>query len=244
MIKLNKKVFIAFDHAVEHGPKVYKNVNLNPIRIAEIAKKGGADGIMMHIGAMKYVNENSNFLRGMFKIVKLTAKTPFSEKELQTFVTSVKEASEIADAVAYTVYVGSPYEHEMLKELPNIKQECKKYKLPLMGFMYPRTKNRYHTDVVQYATRLGCELGFDFIKTYYTGSKETFSEVIKTSFRPVFAAGGPPKKMEEAIEMAKDVMSAGASGLTIGRTIWMNEKPVSILKKIVKIVHESKNKMK
>ncbi len=241
-IKLDKKIFIAFDHAVEHGLLPYKNVNMDPMRIAKISKDGGADGVMMHIGAMKYVKENSNYLKGMFKIVKLTAKTPFSEKEKQNLITSVKEASEIADAVAYTVYIGSPYEDEMLRELPHIKDEAKKYGLPLMGFMYPRTKNRYHVDVIQYATRLGSELGFDFIKTYYTGSRETFSEVVKTSFRPVFAAGGPPKDMKHAVQMAKDVMAAGAAGMTVGRTIWMNEKPSSLLKKVAKIIHEYKRK--
>ncbi len=236
-MKLNRKVFIAFDHGVEHGPMAYKDVNLDPVHIVEIAKKGGADGVMMHIGAMKYVLENYTLPKKFFKIVKLTAKTPFSDKEIQTLVTGVREAMDVADAVAYTVYVGSPYEHEMLLPLPRIKQECRDHRIPLMGFMYPRTKNRYHVDVVQYAARLGCELGFDFIKTYYTGSRETFAEVIKTSFRPVFAAGGPPKPAEKAVQMAKDVMAAGAAGLTIGRTVWMNHNPVALLKKIVKIVH-------
>ncbi len=236
-MKLNKKIFIAFDHAVEHGPSAYKNINLDPLRIAEIARKGGADGIMMHIGAMKYVLEHEHLPKKFIKIVKLTAKTPFSDKELQTLVTSVKEARDIADAVAYTVYVGSPYEHEMLRELPRVKEEAKKYNLPLMGFMYPRTKNRYRVDVVQYATRLGCELGFDFIKTYYTGSRETFEEVVKTSFRPVFAAGGPPKSDDDAIKFVEDVMASGAAGTTIGRTVWMNENPTGLLKKLAKIVH-------
>ncbi len=236
-MKLNKKVFIAFDHCVEHGPMTYKGLNLDPIHIVDIAKKGGADGIMMHIGALRYAIENGSVPKKLFKIVKLTAKTPFSSREIQTLVTGVREAMDIADAVAYTIYVGSPYEHEMMAALPGIKQECRDHKIPLMGFMYPRTKKRYRVDVVQYAARLGCELGFDFIKTYYTGSKETFSEVIETSFRPVFAAGGPPKAMDEAVQMARDVMGAGAAGLTIGRTIWMNPNPVAILKKIAKIVH-------
>ena len=51
-------------------------------------------------------------------------------------------------------------------------------------------------DVVKHAARIGAELGADIIKTNYTGSPETFKEVVDGCPVPVIIAGGPKVESE------------------------------------------------
>jgi len=113
----------------------------------------------------------------------------------------------------------------------------------ILALMYPRgpgIKDRFDVQYVEYAARLGAELGVDLVKTYYTGSVETFRRVVKACHVPVVAAGGPRKETaKEALEMVKEVMEAGAIGVTIGRNVWAHPDPVGMTKAIRKIVMQN-----
>ena len=234
--KDGKVLLIAFDHAVEHGPARYEGIDLNPKRIVQIAAKG-ADGVILHAGAVRYVEK---IPRNLALIVKITARTNLSPIMTEEVVTTVEEAASIgADAIGYTVYVGSSWEPEMLKNLSSVKLACRKKGLPILGFMYPRVNDKKTTDVkaVRYAARLGAEIGVDIVKTYYTGSRGSFSKVVNDCFIPVVAAGGPKISDKNFLKMAKDVMASGAAGLAVGRNVWSSRRPVEILKKLRKIVH-------
>jgi len=57
---------------------------------------------------------------------------------------------------------------------------------------------------------------------------------------PVVAAGGPRKDTaEKALEMVKEVMEAGAAGVTIGRNVWAHSNPVGMTKAVRKIVFQN-----
>lgn len=234
--KDGKALLIAFDHAVEHGPSVYEGINLDPKRIVEIAKQG-ADGIILHVGSARYARIPKN----LALIVKVTARTNLAPNQVEEIVTSVEEAENIgADAIAATVYVGNENEWRMLRNLAGLKKECLRRELPLIAFMYPRVKGKRKNDVdcVRYAARLGAELGVDVVKTYYTGSKESFSKVVKDCFVPVVAAGGEKTKTEsEFFEEVKNVLEAGAAGLAVGRNVWARKNAVEILRKVREIIH-------
>lgn len=243
ILKNGRTFLIAFDHAVEHGPLAYEGINLDPRRIASIAIKGGADGIIVHAGAAKLIKP----LVGDFPIIiKLTGRTSLSpqETEVQQLVTTVEEAKVLgATAVAATLYVGADRESEMLSLISEVKLECLKHGMPLLGFAYPRSKKqktKYDADAIRYAARVGSEIGFDIVKTYYTGDKESWKKVIKDSFAPVVAAGGPKLSDEEnVIEVVKDIIDAGAAGVAMGRNIWMrdDETAIELARKIKEIVH-------
>lgn len=245
MLKKMKKIFrngkallIAFDHAVEHGPYAYEGINLNPKRIVEIAKQG-ADGIILHVGAVKYIGK---IPKKLALIIKVTARTNLAPNRIEEIATSIDEALAYgADAIAATVYVGCEKEWYMLRNLAKLKLECMKRKLPLIAFMYPRVKGMKKNDVkiVRYAARLGAELGVDVVKTYYTGSKQSFAKVVEDCFVPVVAAGGRKVKLDKFLQQAKDIMETGASGLAVGRNVWARNRKdaIKILKKLRKIVH-------
>jgi DhnA family fructose-bisphosphate aldolase class Ia len=244
IMKDGKVLLLAFDHAVEHGPSVYEGIDLSPERIARIAVEGKVDGIIVHIGVAKKIKRMVGKLP---IIVKLTARTSLTtdENQIQQIVTSVKEARDIgAKAIACTIYFGSDREAEMFKIFEEIKQDANKYKMPIFGFAYPRAKklkSKYDPDAIRYAARVGAEIGFDVVKTYYTGDKESFSKVVKDCFVPVLVAGGPKISEEkDVLKIVEDVMSVGAAGVAIGRNIWMrkDEEAISLLKEIRRIVHK------
>ena len=243
-MKDGKAVLLAFDHAVEHGPSAYEGIDISPERIAKIAINGNVDGIIVHIGVARRIK---NLVVNMPIIVKLTARTNLTpdENQIQQIVTSVREAKEIgAKAIACTIYFGSEREAEMLKTFEEIKQEANRYKMPILGFAYPRgkkLKSKYDADAIRYAARVGAEIGFDVVKTYYTGDKESFSKVVKDCFVPVLVAGGPKISEEkDVLKIVEDIMSVGAAGVAIGRNVWMrkDEEAINLLREIWRIVHK------
>jgi DhnA family fructose-bisphosphate aldolase class Ia len=113
--------------------------------------------------------------------------------------------------------------------------------MPLLAMMYtrgPKVKNEYEVKLVKHAARVGAELGADIVKVVYTGSAESFKEVVEGCFVPVVIAGG--EKMgndEDIIEMIKGAMTAGAAGVSIGRNVFQHKDPEKIVQAISKIVH-------
>jgi DhnA family fructose-bisphosphate aldolase class Ia len=115
--------------------------------------------------------------------------------------------------------------------------------MPLLAMMYtrgPKVKSEYDVKLVKHAARVGAELGADIIKVVYTGSAESFREVVEGCFVPVVIAGG--EKMgndEDIIEMVKGAVAAGAAGVSIGRNVFQHKDPERMVQKICRIVHNT-----
>lgn len=239
--KTGKTVIIAFDHGFEHGPADFPPKVFDPKTVVKAAAQGGANGVMMHKGVAKYTAQE--WVGKIPLILKITGRTRLMPEELaiQAHVASVGDAVSLgADGVAITIYVGSNSEPKMLEDFGRVEAMCRQLGMPILALMYPRgpsIKDRYNMEYVKYAARLGAELGVDIVKTYYTGSADTFREVVKSCHVPIVAAGGPRKETaEEALEMVKEVMEAGAVGVTIGRNVWGHPNPVGMTRAIRKIV--------
>ncbi len=92
---------------------------------------------------------------------------------------------------------------------------------------------------VRYAARVGAEIGADIVKVPYTGSVETYAEVVETCPVPVVASGGPRvNSLEELFRQVRGVMDAGAKGTTIGRNVWADPNIPAILAALRAIVHQ------
>jgi DhnA family fructose-bisphosphate aldolase class Ia len=141
------------------------------------------------------------------------------------------------------VNLGAEDEKLMLNDLGNVGRVAMEWGIPLLAMMYtrgPKIKNEYDVKLVKHAARVGAELGADIVKVVYTGSVESFREVVEGCFVPVVIAGG--EKMgndEDLIEMVKGAMAAGAAGVSIGRNIFQHKDPEKIVQAISKIVHSS-----
>ena len=100
--------------------------------------------------------------------------------------------------------------------------ECQKCGLPLMVESIPggRAKAEMRTPETVAAARVASETGADYVKTFYTGDKRSFKEVLDNCSVPVLILGGPKIDTDLAIlEMVHDAMDVGAAGITMGRNM-------------------------
>jgi len=233
-----KTIIVPMDHGVSVGPIP----GLEKMRetIKKIAR-GGAEAILVHKGIAKNCFEGETSL-----IIHLSGATVASEVNDKVLVASVEEAISLgADAVSVHVNIGAPTEPQMLSDLGQIAEICENWGMPLLAMMYPRgpkIDSEHNPKWVKMVARIGAELGADIVKTNYTGSVESFREVIEGCPVPVVIAGGPKVKSEEEfLEMVEKAMEAGAKGVSIGRNVFQAKDPEKMVRALAKIVHEGKS---
>jgi len=236
--------------------------------ILDIAKRGRFTGIVLHAGlAEKYESEIRDSKVPLILKLNGTSELCTEEEPYSPQLYSVEDALELgATAVGYTVYSGSKYEDEMQKEFSRIIREAHRKGIPVIGWMYPRGKSLFDRrsasktlkialeeqeetnlaidetpSIVAYGARIGLELGADIVKVKYTGSPESFRWVVQSAFpTKVVMSGGPMTKTdEEFLSRVKDVLTAGAVGIAVGRNIWQRKDPLIISEKIHQIIFGS-----
>ena len=230
-----KTVIIPMDHSVSvgliHGLE-------DMARIVTDVSQGEADAVIVHAGVAKTVDTNRLGL-----ILHLSGATRLSGDPLwKTQVSTIRDAMRIgADAVSVHINVGSQREQDMLDRFSHIVEECDDFGLPTLAMMYPRgpgIHDEHAPDPVSHAARLGYELGADMIMTNYTGDVETFRNIVESVKVPVVVAGGPKALSDKnALQMISDCISAGASGVSIGRNVFQHQDPTRMTLALVDIVH-------
>ncbi|MDI6704381.1 MAG: 2-amino-3,7-dideoxy-D-threo-hept-6-ulosonate synthase [bacterium] len=234
-----RTVIIPMDHGVTMGPiKGLEDMKSTVNMVVE----GGANAIILHKGIVRAGHRGKGKDIGL--IIHLSGSTILShDPNAKVKVCTVKEAIQLgADAVSVHVNLGADTESEMLNDLGDVSRECQEWGMPLIAMMYTRGKDiesEFDVRYVKHAARVGAELGADIVKVNYTGSPETFREVVEGSPVPVVIAGG--EKMEtdiEVLQMVEGALLAGAKGVSIGRNAFQHEHPIKIVKAISKMVHE------
>jgi len=232
-----KMVIVPMDHGVSSGP--IKGI-VNIAETIDMVAEGGANAVLLHKGIVK--NGHRGYGKDIGLIIHLSGGTPYNDPTSKILVCTVKEAIALgADAVSIHVNIGGGNEKEMLSDLGKISAECEEYGMPLLAMMYARGKNitdEYDVKFIKHAARIGAELGADIIKTNYTGSKETFKDVIEGCPVPVVVAGGPKLDSEaKFLNMIADAIDCGAAGVAIGRNIFQAENITEATRKICKVVN-------
>ena len=157
-------------------------------------------------------------------------------------VCSVEEAIKLgADAVSVHINLGAQTDNEMLAQLGFVSEQCLEWQMPLVAMMYtrgPKVKNEYDVENVKLAARVGAELGADIVKVVYTGSAESFTQVVRGCPVPVVIAGGPKMGSDEDIfKMVEGALEAGAMGLSIGRNAFQHKTPDKMIRALSEMVH-------
>jgi len=235
-----KAVIVPMDHGVSVGP-ILGITNMKDA-MGQVAE-GGANAVVIHKGIVARGHRGGGPDLGL--IIHMSGSTSLSpEPNAKTLVCTVEEAIKLgADAVSVHVNIGDDREKEMLADLGKVARNASEWGMPLLAMVYPRgkkIKDEYAKDAVKHAARLGAELGADIVKVSYTGSPDTFREVVDGCHVPVIIAGGPKMDSDRAIlEMVKGAMDAGASGTSIGRNVFQHDNPTKIVKALHMIVHEN-----
>lgn len=114
--------------------------------------------------------------------------------------------------------------------------------------MYPRgpkVGSEHDVEHVKLAARIGSELGADIVKTNYTGSPDTFREVVRGCSVPVIIAGGPRMDTErDLLQMVYDAVQVGGAGVAFGRNVFQAENPTLLVRRLCKVVHEGYTRMR
>ncbi|MEK6987949.1 MAG: fructose-bisphosphate aldolase, partial [Candidatus Thermoplasmatota archaeon] len=106
--------------------------------------------------------------------------------------------------------------------------------LPVIAMAYP---NAGSPGATLHAVHAAAELGAVLVQTHYTGSVESFLEVVRGCPVPVLVAGGPMASSPDAfLGMVRDAMAAGAGGVTAGRNLFQNPDPARFAAQIANLV--------
>jgi len=243
IVKNGRVLILAMDQGMEHGPVDFNEKNIHPEYVCGIAERGGFSGFAIQKGIAKHYKEC--YSGKVPLVLKLNGRTNIVPKDeiYSSPVASVKEAVALgADAIGYTLYVGSPREADLFRDFGVISAEADDYGLPCVVWAYPRgkyVKDEQSVGAVSYAARVALELGADIVKVNYTGSVDGFSKVVAAAGRcKVISAGGSKQSDPEFLSKVKEVIAAGGVGMAVGRNVWQNDNPMKITEEIKKIVYK------
>jgi len=197
-----------------------------------------ADSLMLTRGVLR-TSVDANYPIPV--VLRVSGGASIISKDLsnEKITTSIKDAIRVnATALALSIFVGAPYEHESLVSLGNLVNEGEEYGIPVLavtavGKELEKRDARY----LGLACRIAAEFGAHLVKTYYC---ENFEKVVDSCPVPVIIAGGPKLATElDALKLTYDAIQSGAAGVDMGRNIWQSDHPVAMIKAVKAIVHQN-----
>lgn len=196
-------------------------------------------------------------------LIKLNSKTNLVKTEqrdpLNGKITDIKEAVEFKKlsglkilAVGYTVYLGSEYEAEMLREASRMVYEAHKNGLLTVLWMYPRgkaVKDEKNAHLIAGATGVAACLGTDFVKINPPKKDgehvtEALKEAVLAAGRTkVVCAGGSSVDIKAFLKRLYEQIQIGIAGNATGRNIHQKsfKEAVSMCNAIYAITVEGKS---
>ena len=239
-------LFLPYDQGLEHGPRDFADdpSSADPKRIIKLALEGGFNGIAIQIGlASKFYWEYAGEVP---LVLKLNGKTdiPSPADPVSPVNATVEEAVRLgADAVGYTLYVGTPGQERDFAQYLRVREDAERFGMPLIVWSYPRGAaidakgGRDSFYAVDYAARTASELGADVVKVNFPQPakqdgvpvayradfwpQQAIEAVVRSAGRSLLLVSGGEHAGDEAmLEKARESMEAGATGLIFGRNVF------------------------
>ena len=256
-------MLLPIDQGIEHGPRDFfpNPASKDPEYQFRLAAEAGYSALACQIGmASRYYPDYAGQVP---LILKVNGKTdiPSSAKAFSSCNASVEDAVRLgADAIGYTLYVGSPRQDEDLAQLRRVREECDRFGMPLVVWSYPRGEaieakggqNSFYA--IDYAARMAMEMGADVVKLNMpkvdpskdkdapapynemeVDQTEAIRQCVESAGRAlVVLSGGSKTDDETVLTNTRDVMQAGGSGVIFGRNVWQREwnEALSIIEQI------------
>ena len=142
---------------------------------------------------------------------------------------SMQDAARLGvSAVAISIYVGTPHEHQTLLALSKLINEGQEAGIPVLAVTaVGKELEKRDVKYLSLSCRIAAELGAQIVKTYYC---EDFEKIVESCPVPVVIAGGPKLRDEaDVFQMAYDAIAKGAKGVDMGRNIWQSRWPLIAL---------------
>jgi fructose-bisphosphate aldolase, class I len=242
-------LFLPYDQGLEHGPRDFfaNPAASDPKYILGLAAEGGFNGIAIQIGlAEKFYWDYAGEVP---LVLKLNGKTdiPSAIDPLSPVNATVEDAVRLgADAVGYTLYVGTPAQEHDFAQYRQVRADALRFGMPLIVWSYPRGsaidakggKDSFYA--VDYAARTASELGADMVKVNFPHPEKqsgaaapylhefrtqvAIDAVVRSANRTLLLVSGGERAGDEAmLDKARQSMEAGATGLIFGRNVWQRE---------------------
>ena len=244
-------LFLPIDQGIEHGPRDFfpNPASKDPEYQFQLAAEAGYSAIACQIGmAEKYYPDYAGQVPLLLKVNGKTDVPP-SDDALSTTNASVEDAVRLgADAVGYTLYVGSPRQDADLHQLKGVREDCDRYGMPLVIWAYPRgTVHREEgRPEVALRDRLRGPAGdgdgrrrgqaqpaqapsrhADSPAPYNeleVSQEEAVQHVVSSAGRSlVVLSGGSRIDDDHLLAQTRYIMEAGGSGVIYGRNVWQRE---------------------
>jgi class I fructose-bisphosphate aldolase len=253
---------LPLDQGMEHGPADFFP---NPAALDtdfqfRLALEGRYSAIALGIGlAEKYFHD---YCGRVPLILKLNAKTniPPDDDAVSPLTASVEDAVRLgADAIGYTLYVGTPRQDFEFLQFQPVRQQAERYGMPIVMWAYPRGRaieaqgGKGTLFAIDYAARVAEELGADIVKLHepndrtegvpepyrslHESTGQRLQRVVRSAGRClVLFSGGSKMDAEAAIAKVDLCMRAGAAGIIFGRNLW--QRPYDEALALSRRVHE------
>jgi class I fructose-bisphosphate aldolase len=253
-LRNGKALLLPYDRGLEHGPRDFlaNPESADPRYVLRLAVEGGFNAIVLEVGlAEKFFWEYAGEVP---LVLKLNGKTeiPPDDAALSSLHATVEDAVRLgADAVGYTLYVGSPAYDQDFATLRTVRQDATRLGIPLVVWSYPRgsavavkggTDSFYEVD---YAARTAAEIGADVVKVNFphpekqdhvpeayqrpVTEQQAMDAVVRSAGRTLLLVSGGTRAGDEVmLEKARVSMEAGATGLIFGRNVWQREHDASL----------------
>jgi putative autoinducer-2 (AI-2) aldolase len=136
--------------------------------------------------------------------------------------------------MAFSIYVGAPYEHQTLSEFSGLIDAGYDAGIPVLAVTAVGRDMARDARYLSLSSRMAAEMGANIVKTYYC---EDFERVTGTCPVPIVMAGGKKLPELDALTMAYKAVTEGAVGVDMGRNIFQSDCPVGMIKAVGAVVH-------
>ncbi len=236
----NEKCFIlAYDHGSNKNPEIFKYNSANPTYIFELAKNIQATGIILNKGIAEIYSQ-TNYKTPL--IIKLDTKS--ENTNTPTLICSVEYAKKLgAKAIGYTIYFGSEFEAEQIKEFSTLVEQAHSLNMAVILWAYvvlPSWKVDNEPNNLIFAFRQAYELGADLVKIHNPNGSVDISHLHSIiPNMPISMRGGEPTDSSDLLTWVKDSLNKGIDGFIIGRNLWQKENATELGKEIHEIVFKN-----
>jgi fructose-bisphosphate aldolase / 2-amino-3,7-dideoxy-D-threo-hept-6-ulosonate synthase len=211
------------------------------------AVAGGANVIMMSKGMIRMAHDAFAPTTSLALLLSASAGPDGDRPEIVQ-VADVEEALVLgADAVVLFTALGGDTEPGMVDILASVGRECAALGMPFIAEAeFPTTyatveelKQQYGFEYLRRNVRLCAELGADIVKTNWPGDQESFARCVEAANGvPVVLAGGSRLADAELLTRMEQAVAVGAIGCSVGRNIFMHERPEAITRALSRVIRE------
>jgi len=232
--KTNRCVMLAVDHGYFQGPT--SGLERPGETVAPLLEY--ADALMLTRGVLRNTVDPGVRVPIVLRVSGGTSvlKEDLSNEDISV---SIEDAIRLnVSAMAMSIFVGSAHEKQTLTNLARLCDEGQKYGIPVLAVTAVGKEMAREARYLGLACRIAAELGAQIVKTYYC---EGFGKLVNGCPVPVVIAGGKKIEERDALTLAYNAVSNGATGVDMGRNIFQSKWPVAMIRGVRGIVQEGKS---